>query len=355
MIRNALELVERGLVPDLLTRKGIQRLLKKRLNEKSDCIGKDQERTMAFVKELKNSPIALHSAAANEQHYEVPPEFFQLVLGKKLKYSACYYPEGSETLDLAEEKMLTLTCERAGITDGMAILELGCGWGALTLWMAEKYPASSITAVSNSTPQKLFIQNQCEKKHLKNVTVITCDMNDFPARENLDNLFDRVVSVEMFEHMRNYKLLFHKISKWLKPDGRLFFHIFTHENYAYPFNTKSDDDWMGRHFFTGGIMPSDDLILYFQDDMVVENHWRMNGRHYAKTSEHWLNNLDRHKDAACKALSKNAPKMLAGEIYDATRQFHRWRMFFMSCAELFAYDQGRQWGVSHYLYRNRRQ
>jgi cyclopropane-fatty-acyl-phospholipid synthase len=306
-----------------------------------------------FIQELRQSPIALHTAAANTQHYEVPTDFFKKVLGPRLKYSSCYYPVGDESLEQAEKNMLHLTCERAGIDNGQQILELGCGWGSLTLWMAEHFPKSKITAVSNSAVQRKYIESQCSARGLENVKVLTSDMNDFAFQHEMIGHYDRVVSVEMFEHMRNYKMLFQKISSWLRPDGRLFFHIFSHDNYAYPFAVAGDDDWMARNFFTGGIMPSDDLVLYFQDDLVVEKHWRINGRHYGRTSEQWLQRLDAHREEALDALKEGAPTELNGEPFNPDRQVQRWRIFFMACAELFNFDQGRQWGVSHYMFKPR--
>ena len=339
----AMDLVERGLVPDWVTRFGIRRLLIRRLSEQHGDIERDRQVKQEFIAKLCGSPVAIDTGKANEQHYEVPPEFFQMVLGKRLKYSSCIYPSGCKTLDAAEERMLALTCDRAQITDGMDILELGCGWGSLTLWMAEKYPNAQITAVSNSAPQRLFIEGRCRDRGFENVKIITCDMNVF----SIDRKFDRVVSVEMFEHMRNYRILFARISDWLKDNGKLFFHIFVHDSYAYPFADEKNDDWMARHFFSGGIMPSDDLMLYFQEDLVAERHDRVNGLHYSRTSEDWLRNLDLHLDKAIKLFEKDMSHR------DAVRQVNRWRVFFMACAELFGFRGGQEWYVSHYLYRRR--
>jgi cyclopropane-fatty-acyl-phospholipid synthase len=336
-------LLERGLVPDWLIRLNIRRLLKARLREEDRGSAQAQQaHLMELIARLKQSPIAINTADANLQHYELPSGFFELVLGKHLKYSGCLYRSGGETLEQAEAAMLALTAERARLADGERILELGCGWGSLSLWMAEHFPRSSITAVSNSSTQRRYIERQAAARGLVNLRVITCDMNElsFPA----GTAFDRVVSVEMFEHMRNYEALMARISGWLTPSGTLFVHIFTHKAYAYPFEVRDASDWMAQYFFTGGIMPSDDLLLYFQNELRIAEHWQVDGTHYSRTSEHWLENMDRHRAEIEPILAK-----AYGES-QVKRWWNYWRVFFMSCAELWGYAGGREWLVSHYLF-----
>jgi len=344
LLRSLIELVENGHIPDLLTRAGIRLLLLQRLREQAQE-GPDQEwqAMMTFVEEMRQSPIALHTQEANEQHYELPPRFFELVLGSHLKYSCCHFPEGVTELEHAEASMLTLTCERAQLQDGQQILELGCGWGSLSLWMAKHYPNSSILAVSNSRPQREFIESRAQELSLTNLSVQTCDMNDFTTEQH----FDRVVSVEMFEHMRNWQSLLERISNWLKPEGKLFIHIFSHRRYAYAFSSEGDSNWMGRYFFTGGIMPSNDLLLYFQKDLLLEQHWVLSGVHYQRTADAWLQMMDSQKGEILQTFRETYGK-------DADVWFQRWRMFFLATSEVWGFRGGNEWLISHYLFNNRR-
>ena len=335
------KLIEKNKVPDFLLRKGIRNLLKQRLNdEHKGNVETQQAHLMALIEHLKASPIAVNTADANQQHYEVPTEFYQYCLGKNLKYSSAYWNKGVTDLNAAEDDMLELTCRRAELTKGQHVLELGCGWGSLSLFMARKFPESTFKVVSNSRTQKMYIDKEAKNRGINNLTVITADMNTF----TIDEQFDRVVSVEMFEHMRNYSLLMKKVASFLKPDGKLFIHIFTHKEYAYLFEVRDDTDWMSKYFFTGGIMPSDDLMLYFNDDLVVENHWHVNGTHYGKTAEAWLKNMDSRKTRIMPLF-----KQTYGND-DAQKWWVYWRLFYMACAELWNYDEGNEWIVSHYIF-----
>lgn len=339
-----IDLCERGLVPDVLTRYGIRRLCAQRLEQEgAGNLAAADQRFRDLLDELRRSPIAIETAAANEQHYELPTRFFELCLGRRLKYSSAYYPSGTETLDEAEEAMLALYGERAELADGQRILELGCGWGSLTLWMAERFPNARITGVSNSRTQREHILAQAARRGLANVEILTCDVNRLELPEGE---FDRAVSIEMFEHMRNYRHLLGRVSRWLKPEGKLFVHIFVHRYLMYPFETEGDDNWMGRYFFTGGLMPSADTLLHFQEDLTLEQRWLVPGTHYERTANHWLENQDHHRDEVMAVLTE------AYGAAEAARWFQRWRMFWMACAELFGYSGGDEWLVAHYRFSN---
>lgn len=328
-------LLEKNLLPDFAIRTGIRRLLGQRIREEA---GYDAS---AYVADLKSRGIAEQTDAANEQHYEVPTAFYQYCLGPRLKYSGCYYETGQETLGEAETAMLDLYAERGEFVDGQDILELGCGWGSITLYLAARYPKSRITAVSNSRTQKEHIDAEATQRGLSNVHIITADMNDFDIQAEA---FDRVISIEMFEHMKNYEQLLARVSRWLKPGGKLFVHIFTHHQYSYHFVPKDDTDWMARYFFTGGQMPAHDLLAQFQDDLRLEADWKVNGRHYQQTAEHWLENMDRHR-------SEIEPLFAATYGEDQVRKWWvYWRVFYMSCAELWGYRNGEEWLVSHYRF-----
>ncbi|MCS6969417.1 MAG: cyclopropane-fatty-acyl-phospholipid synthase family protein [Planctomycetota bacterium] len=328
-------LAERGALPDPLTRLGIRRLLAKRLDERR----RHPERRAAFLASLRTAPIAIHQEAANAQHYEVPVGFFRLVLGPRLKYSACYFPSGRETLAEAEEAMLALTAERAQLRDGQRVLEIGCGWGSLTLWMAECFPHSRIDAVSNSVSQRRWIEQQAAARGLGNIRVHTADI---AAWQPPERGFDRIVSVECFEHLRNHAALFARLRSWLADDGLVFVHVFCHREDAYPFETDGDDDWMGRHFFTGGMMPSEDLFARYDEDLRVVARWRVDGRHYGRTARCWLRNLDERRAQAEQVLA-------AAGHPEPQLQAERWRLFFLACEELFNWGRGEEWFVSHQL------
>jgi cyclopropane-fatty-acyl-phospholipid synthase len=340
----AIDWTEQGLIPDVVIRAGIRRLVKERLREVcADDAAAAAEIVEQFVDDMRVAPIAIVPEMANEQHYEVPATFFGLVLGAHRKYSSCFWDNGVDTLDAAEAAALHATCERAGLRDGQEILELGCGWGSLTLWMATHYPTARITAVSNSHSQRAYIEAELDRRGLRNVRIVTQDMNTFDAGVT----FDRIVSVEMFEHMRNWQMLLARVAGWLKPEGRFFMHIFVHRSVPYAFVDKGPSDWMSRHFFSGGMMPSDELPARFQDHLRLIERWRWGGTHYEKTANAWLANMDARRAAVWPILEATYGP---GQ---AMQWWMRWRIFFMACAELFGYANGQEWWVSHYLFERR--
>jgi cyclopropane-fatty-acyl-phospholipid synthase len=336
-----IDLAEHGLLPDAAVRQGIRRLARVRLAQlNADDCEAGAEPLMRFIADMDIQPVAPVPQQANEQHYEVPAAFFGAVLGPHRKYSCCHWGPDAVTLEAAEAAALRATCERAALADGQDILELGCGWGSLTLWMASRFPASRITAVSNSASQRQFIEGEGARRGLRNITVVTVDMNVFdPGRR-----FDRVVSVEMFEHMRNWRLLFSRVSRWLNPGGKFFMHVFCHRSVPYAFQAEGADDWMGRHFFSGGMMPSDDLAPRLQGDLLLRRQWRWDGTHYERTANAWLSNMDARRADVMPILAATFGPA------EARRWWARWRMFFMACAETFGYRDGQEWWVSHYLF-----
>lgn len=334
-------LLATDLVPEPIIRFGIRRMLAQKLREEaSPSAAAEQQKIASFVQELQNMPIAVETDAANKQHYEVPTAFYQLVLGPRLKYSCALWSDETKTLEQAEIAMLDLYIERAGIANGQTILELGCGWGSLSLYLAERFPESRVTGLSNSATQKQFIDSRAKELGLTNLTILTANIVHFDTTEK----FDRILSIEMFEHMKNYKLLLSKVRRWLKDDGQLFIHIFTHKKYAYHYINRDGNDWLTEYFFTGGTMPSDDLLTYFDEDMKVDRQWVVNGKHYSRTSQEWLRNMYKNSDAV-KALFRQ----VYGQEY--IKWYAWWKLFFLACAELWGYADGNEWIVSHYLMR----
>jgi cyclopropane-fatty-acyl-phospholipid synthase len=339
LLGSAIRLTEHGFMPDFAIREGIRRLCRQRLQTEAS-----RHDIAAFARRMRAFPqLAPVPEKANEQHYEVPSSFFGYVLGPHRKYSCCFFPDATTTLAQAEAFALAETCRRAQLDDGQDILELGCGWGSLSLWMAAQYPNSRITAVSNSASQRHYIEAQAAARGLANLRVITSDMNRFQP----PGQYDRIVSVEMFEHMRNYAELLRRIESWMKPGARLFVHIFCHRQFAYEYETEGEHNWMGRYFFTGGIMPSFDIFSHFEDHLRVEERWQWDGTHYQRTAGAWLANLDASAAAVLPILERTYGD---GE---STRWYHRWRVFFLSCAELFGFHQGREWIVGHYRFTRR--
>jgi cyclopropane-fatty-acyl-phospholipid synthase len=340
-------LAERGLLPDALSSWGIRAICQERLDEQRAKGIPAKEANAAFAQYLSTQPLAICTDAANEQHYEVPAEFYSLVLGKHRKYSSCFYQSPTTTLAEAEEAMLNLYAERGQFRDGQKILELGCGWGSLCLYLAERFPNSTVLGVSNSNSQREYITTQATKRGLRNLSIVTADINDFSPIESSGGVppqFDRVVSIEMFEHLRNYQELFKRINSWLAADGKMFVHIFCHRDYAYEYQTEGSTKWMGRYFFTGGQMPSRDLFSFFNQHLTIEQQWDVSGVHYERTARDWLKNMDDHRTQIDEILA---------QVYGAqavTVWRNRWRLFFLACAELFGFKDGREWMVEHYLF-----
>lgn len=345
--RLGIETIERGWVPDWLTRMLVRRHCGARLREtRLHNAHQPDNGITKFAEKMRSGPIARVPELANEQHYEVPPGFFRRMLGPRLKYSCCFFEDRDSTLAEAENAALQTTCQRAQIQDGMKVLELGCGWGSLTLWMLETYPNTMVTAVSNSASQRQFIMAKAGESGVADrLNVITADMNEFTTVQR----FDRIVSCEMFEHMCNYEQLLSRISGWLAPEGRLFVHIFCHREFAYEFLTEGANNWMGRYFFTGGIMPSLALLNCFERELTVSRRWTWNGTHYQRTCNAWLHQLDEQRDHVVRILQETyGPK-------NGKRWLRRWRLFLMACAELFAYEDGQQWMVGHFLLEHKEQ
>jgi len=339
-----LQVVERDVVPDRVLGAAIRARIARRVA--TEGAGTEEERSERYrrlVQRLRQAPIAVATDAANEQHYELPSEFFELVLGPRRKYSSAYWPPGTTSLGEAEDAMLELYAERAQLRDGQRVLELGCGWGSLSLWLAQRFPGSTIVGVSNSHGQRRFIEAEVARRGITNLEIVTADVNDFSP----DGTFDRVVSIEMFEHMKNYRQLLANIAGWLDDDGLLFVHVFSHRTLAFEFRDDDPSDWIGRYFFTGGLMPSDDLLAHFQDDLVMVDHWRLDGTHYERTLREWLARLDAHRAAVEPILARTyGPDQV-------TRWFVRWRLFLLVSAELWGWRGGHEFCVSHHLFAKR--
>ena len=332
-----IKLTELGVIPESILRVAIKKLIQKRLLEipVNSEVRKSQKAN--FIEELQSSPIALSTKLANEQHYEVPPAFFQEIMGAHLKYSCGWFDKNTISLDEAEENMLQLYLERLDIKNNQKILDLGCGWGSFSLYAAAKFPNSTFVAVSNSNDQIEFINNTATARSLKNIKAIKQDMNNL----SLDESFDRIISIEMFEHMRNYGALLKKLRSHLHNDGKMFVHIFTHRDHPYPYEVRGPSDWMSKYLFTSGLMPSHDIFSYFEEDLVVEQSWKINGSHYARTCNLWLENHYKNK--------KTILDIFTGHYPNPRQWFVRWQLFFLACEKLFAYNEGKEWFVSHYL------
>lgn len=343
LVKGFIKVLENGYMPDPITRIGIKSLIKQRLQESNQKAARDPSFLKSYAQNLKQSPLAIMTNEANKQHYEVPTAFYDLCLGQHKKYSSCYWDKETKELKQAEERALDLSIGHAGVEDGMRILELGCGWGSLSLELAKRFPKSQIVSVSNSRTQKEYIENIAMERGLKNLKVLTLDLGLESNYNFGEEKFDRVMSIEMMEHLRNYDLFFKALSPSMKDDGKLFIHIFTHKEVPYFFETEGEENWMGKYFFSGGQMPCRDLFDEFKNDLIVEKKWDWSGNHYSKTLEAWLDNTDQEKQEVLSMFKKTY-----GEGSEVV-WYNRWRVFFMSCSELFKYNNGEEWGVTHYL------
>ncbi|MES2198059.1 MAG: cyclopropane-fatty-acyl-phospholipid synthase family protein [Pseudomonadota bacterium] len=324
---------ERVPLPDVIIRAAIQRLCSRTATRLASA---SAESDAAFASAM----AARATGEADARHDQVPATFFAQVLGPNRKYSSCFYKEPASTLQEAEEEALRQTIEHADLADGQAILELGCGWGSLALAMARRFPNAEITAVSHAPSQREHIEQVAASRGLKNIRVVTADINGFePGRQ-----FDRIVSVEMFEHIMNWRELMLRLRSWLNPNGRFFMHIFTHRAGAYWFDRAKGEDWVAPHFFSGGMMPSHHLIRQYADLFEVEKEWRWSGTHYQRTALDWLANFDARHD--------EIEAILRG-VYgsDTPLWMRRWRWFLLATSGLFGYAEGSEWGVSHYRMR----
>ena len=332
-------LLARGLIPDWILRRGVRSQGKERLNMMNKV--DSTKEYSKFINEASTGNIAVNTDDANNQHYEVDSEFFKYCLGKNLKYSCCFWDENTLDLDAAEDNMLEIYSQRAQITDGMSILDIGCGWGSLSLFLAQKYPKSEITGVSNSSSQKIFIDSVASERNISNLNIITRDINDFRTEEK----YDRILSIEMFEHTKNTKKLMNLINDWLNPNGLFFMHVFAHKENPYYFDRDQKNAWMAKYFFTGGMMPNHNLFKDLKSNLEYQKSWILSGEHYERTSNAWLNKMDQNKGKILSLFERSNSSSVA------KRKFHFWRLFYIACAEIFGYDNGNEWVVSHHLFK----
>ena len=332
-------LLARGLIPDWILRRGVRSQGKERLNMMNKV--DSTKEYSKFINEASTGNIAVNTDDANNHHYEVDSEFFKYCLGKNLKYSCCFWDENTLDLDAAEDNMLEIYSKRAEITDGMNILDIGCGWGSLSLFLAQKYPKSEITGVSNSSSQKIFIDSVASERNISNLNIITRDINDFRTEEK----YDRILSIEMFEHTKNTKKLMNLINDWLNPNGLFFMHVFAHKENPYYFDRDQKNAWMAKYFFTGGMMPNHNLFKDLKSNLEYQKSWILSGEHYERTSNAWLDKMDQNKSKILSLFERSNSSSVA------KRKFHFWRLFYIACAEIFGYDNGNEWVVSHHLFK----